>query len=451
MLCVRYPRTQSVLDWPGDAEHRHKRHIVKIKGAVLKVYLIGILAGALSLLTLLLTVYLGLALFTVAFPLVSALIEADATETPLANASILSSLGGSLSNLLNGLWQARPAYMIGGILGGCAAWAHQVGLASRKERAWLISFIGMALLLAVAFITWTNIQTEAAAVQLANNPELFRLWRDLLLGSYATRVSVNLIFAFTAAYPIWALWRWWYTRLPMWLTRGKGATEPEAALSLAQSAFAEHQSQAARLRELRQQGGTIAEKVVEPEVAPAKSSPLSDLKRRQFIKSSAILLVISLALLFLSDRYHDQAALRFQHGVAVLEETSDRTHQHFPITVESDVQQIRVVNINGQGTVNIYLSPTIDYADAVAQVDDWSFKWRDDEYLYTDVPTAEVAPGPYYLHFVQAEGWGYFEYALSQGGGSLSQISALVTGFLLAFSLVLVLALIILGPARNFI
>jgi hypothetical protein len=101
--------------------------------------------------------------------------------------------------------------------------------------------------------------------------------------------------------------------------------------------------------------------------------------------------------------------------------------------------------------VTIYLSPGADNDQAITEVRDWSFKWRDDEYLYADVPLTKVKPGQYHLHFVQEAGWGYFEYVISQGGGTQSYIAALMTGFLLACSVILGLAVIVLGPARRLI
>jgi hypothetical protein len=118
------------------------------------------------------------------------------------------------------------------------------------------------------------------------------------------------------------------------------------------------------------------------------------------------------------------------------------------IQIEPDIQRIRIVNINGAGRVSLYLSPSTDYRGAVTRVKDWSFKWRDEEYLYIDVPLVKLKPGYYYLHFVQEVGWGSFEYTVSHGGGIQSQLSALLFGFLLAYTVILGLALVLLGSGR---
>ena len=118
------------------------------------------------------------------------------------------------------------------------------------------------------------------------------------------------------------------------------------------------------------------------------------------------------------------------------------------VEVRPGARKIRVVNINGLGAVSMYLSPTADYREAVRNVEDWTFEWRLDEYLYTDLPMTDVAPGEYYLHFVQESGWGYFEYTLGDGGGPASHVAALAFGFLLACSLFLGLALISIAASR---
>ncbi|NIR25760.1 MAG: hypothetical protein GWN77_02075 [Gammaproteobacteria bacterium] len=429
-----------------------KEGMLAINWSMFKVYLAGFLAGALSLLTLILIVYFALAIFSLLFTLPSELIEAEVTETSRAKVSTLNSIVSSVENLFKGLWQARLGFLIFGILGTAATWVYQTSLLVRRGKAWLASFICMAVIIAVTFISWTYGQREEAALYLAENPELYR-WRDLLLDSYATKVSVGIIFALAATYPIWALWRWWYIRLEAWLSPARPTSESESRASQNQTILANHLSYASRLSELKRGALPAGGQTTDQEKTPTKVVPTSALPeriRRKLIKSLAILLVLCLALLFFSNRYYNQVALRLQHGIAFLEPVTG-AHQEFVVSVEPDIQRIRVVNINGVGTVSLYLSPTDDYQEAVARVDDWSFKWRRDQYLYTDIPVAGLTPGNYHLHFVQESGWGYFEYTLSQGGGTPSHIAALVTGVLLACSLVLGLALLLLGPARHLI
>jgi hypothetical protein len=422
-----------------------------------KVSITGFMAGALSFLTLILMIYLGLMMVTLFFAIPKAFIEAQASESLPANSStfelVRESLLGSFQNLLQGLWDARAGYLIGGFLGLTAAWAYQLIWPVRPQRAWLASFIGVVIITSIWFITWANVLKEETSLQLAEFPEIYP-WRELLLGSFETTIIVALIFMIAIAYPFWSLWRWWYRLTAGWGLVPQREPELRPDLAVPPSALAEHLDYAAHLHALKRDPITVAEPATaqgEGELQIPATLPWIDIIRQKSIRWLVILLLICLVLLFFSHRYHSQVALRLQHGKVFLEEAGGESHKEYLIQIEPDIQRIRVVNINGAGQVTIYLSPDSDDDQAVAEVRDWSFQWRDDEYLYADVPLTKVKPGQYSLHFVQEAGWGYFEYTISQGGGTQSYIAALVIGFLLACSVILGLALILLGPARNLI
>jgi hypothetical protein len=425
--------------------------------STLKILVLGFLANVLGLLTLILIVYLGLATFALFFTMLNELTRAGVTGTPLsANGSALELIGGSLAdsaqNALKGLWDARLGFLIFGVLGTFTAWVHQIGLVVDKKRAWLGSFMGMLVIMTVSIITWTFVQREEVVLWIAETPELYR-WRDLFLGSYTTDVGVSLIVALVITPPIWTVWRWWYVRLMTWLTPSTLAPEPTTPTR--GTALEEHQAYAARLHELKretlsaesypgQRKATLAEiiSVTEP---PSREETGQGGK---LIEPLATLFVLCVTLLLLANNYHDQVAMRLQHGDAFVDVTT-RPHQEFVVRIEPGAQKIRVANVKGEGIVSLYLSPTADYREAVESVEDWSFEWRLDESLYVDVPVAGLEPGDYHLHVVQESGWGYFQYTLAHGGGRLSHLSALVTGFLLACSLVVGLTLVFLGVVRS--
>ena len=377
--------------------------------STLRIYALGFLANALGLLTFILILYLCLAIFSLFFTTIGELARAEATDSPTltgpAWALIGDSILGSARNALKGLWDARLGFLIFGILGGFAAWAHQIGLIVHKERAWLGSFICIAVIIAVSSITWAFVQREEVALWMAESPETFR-WRDLLLESYYVEVGVSLIFALSAAYLIWAVWRWWYVKLVGWLLPNAQVFDPPDSPRLDQM-----------------------------------------LQSNKLIKWVGILLVLCVVPLFPIDGYHDRVALRLQHDIAWVDDVR-QSERSFVVEVRPGARKIRVVNIKGLGTVSIYLSPTTDYREAVRSVEDWTFEWRLDEYLYADLPVTGVEPGEYYLHFVQESGWGYFEYALGDGGGPASHVAALALGFLMACSVVLGLALLLLVTMR---
>jgi hypothetical protein len=378
--------------------------------STLRIHALGFLANALGLLTLILILYLCLAIFSLFFTTPSELARAGAADAPPfagpAWALIGDSLLNSVWNGLRGLWHARLGFLIFGVLGGFAAWAHQIGLMVHRERAWLGSFICMAAIITVSSITWAFAQREEVALWIAESPETFR-WRDLLLESYYVEVSVSLVFALSATYLIWAVWRWWYVRLLGWLL-------PDA-------------------------------QVLDPPDPPRLDHMWQSKKP---IKWVSVLFISCLVLLFPIDRYHDRVALHLQHGVAWVDDVN-QPERSFVVEVRPGARKIRVVNINGLGTVSIYLSPTADHREAVQSVEDWAFEWRLDEYLYADLPVIGVEPGEYVLHFVQESGWGYFEYTLSDGGGPASHVAALAFGFLLACSLFLGMGLAFLVAVRS--
>ncbi len=369
----------------------------------------GFAANALGLLTFIFLLYLCLAVSWLFYTAIDQAARARVFGGPAYQGSVLqfvvASLGASLRNAVAGVWSARLGFVVFGVLGALAACTDEVGrLFLRKERVWLSSFVCMMAIVAVSIITWAFAQREEVAAWIAGRPETYS-WRHMLLRSYALDIGVSLIFAAAVSYPIWAVWQWWYRLLRSRLLARAAPEELEARAT--EAAF----------------------------------MPLQEaLPSGRLVRPLAILFVLCAALAFPLNRYHDQVAMRLQHGV-VFTDTASQLRKAMPVRVEPGIRRIRVVNINGVGTVGIYLSPTDDYAQAVKSVRGWTFEWRSDEYLYVDVPVTDLQPGDYYLHFVQESGWGYYEYTLSAGGGMASHLSALVLGFLLALAVLSGIAL----------
>ena len=376
----------------------------------IKHLLVGLVAGVLGLVTLVLGVNLGLAILGLCFTMMRGVIEAEAAGVaPLGDSPwqfVAGSVVGSVRNAIGALWDARPGLVVVGPLGIIAAVGHQMGLSLRPKKAWLVSFISLAVGVAVPAIAWAFVQREEVTLWILETPEVYS-WRDMLLESYSTEVMVTLIFALSLAYPVWAAWRWWYVKLVGWLLPHVRLLDPPETPYL--------------------------EQVVQS---------------KGIVTWIGVSFVICVACLLPLHWYHDRIALHLQHGVAWVDE-ANQPEQAFVVEVRLGARKIRVVNINGLGSVSMYLSPTADHREAVRSVEDWTFEWRLDEYLYADLPMAGVSPGEYYLHFVQESGWGYFEYTLGDGGGPASHMAALAFGFLLACSIVLGLALIVLLVVRR--
>lgn len=63
----------------------------------------------------------------------------------------------------------------------------------------------------------------------------------------------------------------------------------------------------------------------------------------------------------------------------------------------------------------------------------------------------QIEPGLYQLQFIQQSGWGWFEFALSHGGGRNSQTLALSIGLLLTLAVICSIALIMAVAAKLYL
>ncbi len=415
---------------------------------------VGFLANALGLLTFILLIYLCLTTVALFFTTIGELARAEAEGVSRFEAPVWQAIGTSLAvsarNGLNGLWAARYGFLAFGALGLLAAWAHRIGLAVSARGAWVASFVCMLVVLAVALISWAFVQRDYVALWMAESPELYR-WRATLTRSWSTEVSVSLIFALALSFPIWIVWQWWYTRLAsrflqVDVTTSQRDHQPPAPPRPQQQLG--HRDYNARVHELKRQTTTAdnSTPMATPAAArrPSVAQLLSD---NNYIGPLAILLVLCIALIIPINIAHQRQAIRLDHDTAFVN-AATQAAKTFTINIASDSHRLRVVNIEGLGTVDIALRPTADPQTTAASIDAWEFQWRADEYFYNELPIADVAPGEYELSFVQREGWGWFEYTLSHGGSAYGQTLALALGLLMAGGVIFASALLILLGAR---
>jgi hypothetical protein len=416
----------------------------------LRVSAVGCAAGILALLTWVLVIYLALAIFALAFTLIDELARARAAGMALEGRIGLllgQSLMASGRNALHGLWNLWGAFLVFGALGILAAWSVQLGRLVDPVHAWWISFLGVAALVVIAALTWVFVQREQIILWMAESPETYR-WRDILLDSQVAALTVGPIFALAIAYPAWVAWRWWFTKLGG--VRVFGDSAGTTPTDLTRTSADDHRTYANRLAALKRGASADAS-----QLGPrARDTSARDTKEWRRIVHSNRLLVLLILLVavclgsyIVANHYHAQLALRLQHGAAFTDATT-QPHMEFPLRIASDVQRLRIVNINGLGAVSITLGPAGAPQTVVGEASDWTFEWRADEYLYRDIPVEMLTPGDYTLTFEQSAGWGYFEYMLSQGGGRTSQILAVATGLLLATSIVLGSVLAAIAIAR---
>jgi len=433
---------------------QERTRVALVDFSKLKACLFGFLANVLGLLSIIVSVYLCLTIFSLLFALLSEASRSQAEVKGLLphTGSVLdyvrNSIAGKLEDLFQALWGAKMAFLIFGVLGAFAAWAYQTGRMVHWDRAWLGSFICVALIIIISITTWAVAERAELTAWMADKPQTFGL-RDVLLKSYFLQVGLGLYFGLPFAYVIWVVWRWWYIRVTRWLSPAMLATEPQPpaqALSVGQEGW---RSYASRLHELKRETTITASRPegLETPAAQAVLTPIQQLLQSgKLIKPLALSLIVCVILLIPLNRYHDRVAVRLQHGTVRLDSLM-RSHEEAVVSIEADARKISVVKEWGSGTVSLYLSPSADYGAAVQSVTDWSFGSRE-KYIYVSIPVAGLEPGDYHLHFVQESGAALFEYTLSQGGGKVSHASALGVGFLLGCSLILALALIVTGVAR---
>ncbi|MEM7129062.1 MAG: hypothetical protein AAF702_22200 [Chloroflexota bacterium] len=405
---------------------------------------VGFLASALGLLTVILVIYAGIATVGVFYTTVDQLARANAEDVVLTDDSVLTVMGqiitAALGNMVSSIWSMRVGFLAFGLLGIFAAWAHEIGLVVDPKRVWYFSFIMLYMLIAVALITWGLTQQEYISLWMADEPELYR-WNDVLRRSYSTDISVALILALTISFPIWLLWRLWFGWL---LPKFGGDAEPQLKSSTIASdeshtkePVSEHRAYAERLRALKSQGNysDLARDEYPPSteftrrtsLAPA----LSKLTTRGFILPAVLIFVFSFLTYFPVQSMQRQVAVNLQHDTAFMN-AGNTPVLSFPVTVEPGDGRVRIVNVKGQGTVGIFLSPSNDVKDAIKKIDEWTFEYRVDEYIYNEFTLTGIEPGDYTLHFIQDVGWGWFEFTLSQGGGTRSIVLAALMGFLVA-------------------
>jgi hypothetical protein len=400
----------------------------------LTAYLIGFLAGALVPLTIAVSIYVCVTLFSLLFLALGELSRDAATVT--GSSSALDAIGPTILNSvksgLQGLWRDRLGFLIFSVVGAVAAWGHQIGLVAYRDRAWLVSFLCTALITVIPAITWLVAERAEVALWIAEQPDTF-VWRNQLSDSYILEVGLGLLFGLPLTYAAWVIWRWWYLRLGRWFSPASLPSSSAGEQNLSREP--EWATGSARSEQL--DGGA------------AQVVPLQRIVESQgLVAWLAILLAFSLALLLVANRYHSQVAVNIEHGSVRLDAISRPEHT-VQIQVEPNARALTVVKRAGDGTVNLYLNPVANSEESVGSVEDWSFGRRDPN-LYTSIPLANVEPGDYHIRFVQESGVGYFEYTLSHGGGAMSQASALAVGFLVACSLVLGVVLIFLIAARYF-
>ena len=395
-----------------------------------KDYVKGFAAGLLALFTLVVAIYLLLAVAG-AINLIQEVIAADVADEQLGEGSTLSMVAGSIAsiatNFVRGIWAIRGGFIVAGALGLLGVFGLHLGRATYRRYAWQFSFAAVATVITVSLVTWAIGQQAAVSEWLAERPELY-MSREMFERSFWTDFWVGLIVGVMLSLPIWALWRNWYERLQSRKDGDLSAAESNTE----QSAISEHRAYAERLQALK--------RVSEEDESAARSTPdATPQVTLRLLTTLALLLVLALAISFWAIQSYDSNRLQLEH--ATVRTAEDAPEFSAELELRPNTRRLRIANINGAGTVDIDLQPKDAPQNENPAIQDWTFQQRDDpEYLHQEILVAGEQPGPYSLYFDQKAGWGIYEYTLSHGGEGSSTL-ALIAGFAMACSLLLALAL----------
>ncbi len=391
--------------------------------SLLQSLALGLVASLLALTSLIGIVYAGFMVVALFYGLVDSLARAQAAGTTVLTMPLSHVLWQSLvttgRNGWQGLMEARFAYVAFALLGLFAAAGWFFGGYTPRARRWGFSFGGMTAVVVITGVAWAVLQRDQILIWIAESPELYR-WRDVLQRSLLTDVFVVSICGVLISIPVWMSWRWWFEQIA--LREKRRAPDTPHVLP---SALAEHRLQPAQAQEREDSPTTIHD---DPYVRLLLS--------RTFLIPAITVFGVLLLVVGVANARYKASTLRLTHDAFVLS-TVEPTHE-VALAIAADARQIRIVNINGQGTVSIMLRAADSPASVVAQVVDWTFQRRArQDYYYQEIPLHLIPAGQYLLSFQQHEGWGWYEYLLSQGSTQSSTALSITLGIALATTVLL--------------
>ena len=386
---------------------------------------LGAASNILALASLIGILYLGFAVVGVFYGLANTLARAGSEIGALTDKSagelVLESLGGTFGNAVQGLVAAWPAFLVFAVLGIAAATGWFLSGSLSETRRWFVSFGVMTAVIGATATVWMMLQRNQIQIWIAESPELFR-WREVLMRSIGTDISVMLVFSLLVAAPIWMAWRWWFERLAQRRSRSPTPNTPLPSALPRQN------------RPGRNSGTPFGRQQQATGVGTADPYRSLLLSRPFLLAASVLFVLLSAAVLLLNSQYK-QSTLRLEHGAFVLTRVDPVSSN--ALVLDPDARKIRIVNVNGEGSVTVRLTSAESDAAALDPVTDWSFTRRNDqEYFYKEFPLTELTPGAYRLEFEQTRGWGWYEWTLSQGTTQDSTVLSLAMGIALASALV---------------
>ncbi len=386
---------------------------------------LGSVASLLALTSIILLLYAGFMVVAVFYDLVDTLARAEAAGVAVTDQSFLQLVWTSVVAIGRNGWQgivsARFAYVAFAVLGCFAAAGWFFGGYTSRTRRWWFSFGLMAAVVVLTGVAWTVLQRDQILLWIAESPELFR-WRHVLQRSLLTDVSVIFIFSLLVTIPVWMSWRWWFERIAL---RKKEIHPVTKALP---SALAEHKAWQRNVQ-------PSAEPAAQVEAVHADPYLRLLLSRSFVVPAITVFLLLAIVVGLVNIRYKN-STLRLVHEAFVL--TSENpVHEAF-LSIADDARKIRIVNINGQGSISIALASADEDATVVDTVEDWAFERRArQEYYYQEISLDRTSAGEYRLSFRQQQGWGWYEFMLSQGSTQSSSALSLLLGIALASAVLL--------------
>lgn len=290
------------------------------------------------------------------------LARAPAEDVSLSAQSCGQLAGESLCAAVSNDWaeiaNAWPAFLVGAVLGFCAAVGRYLG--GRHQ-----GLARFGLLTALfTYEAWMVAQRDQIPIRIAEAPELYRR-RCIRMRTRRADISIIRIFSVTAAAPNWMAWRWRFRFSPScarpWRSRG-------------------------RVPAYRTNHGLRAVFCGRP--------------ARPSSAWSAVIVCVN--------AHFNASTLRLNHGACA--RSPNASGAGLPLALASDVRKIRGADINGEGSVAVRRQHAETGQTTAVPIANWTFNRRaEQEYRHQEISLFDVPAGRYLPAFQPRAGWGGYE------------------------------------------
>ena len=370
------------------ASSRIDSKLIKSAGA-------GFLAGALSLLVLLVAVeflfFLGgfMSMLGELAKLHGLGMEEQYQLTPQL---FLLGLLNAGATAVGHIWAIRLGFLPLGALGAVTGAIQRLTGRLGQRRAHRVGLLAMVAMMNVILLIWELGRRQKIRELLIKNPQYFA-WREMLLESLPTTLIVGLVLASLAAYLLWEVWHWWYRQLTPLL----------------------------RLREAREGVGAG--------------------ESRRWLQVSGVALGFCLLSLMPAFDFYQREGPDTISGHRWLDINTPRVA--VPLKLEKRPERVAVSNVQGLGQVEVYISDGAQEGALLRRGESLTLSDDIHQYSYSQISLVGLPPGTYYLYLAISgqNARGLMRYIVLEQGTALMGLAAWTLTLLLTGALVSALLL----------